>query len=422
MSSLSRLFTFLIYCYFLFGSYECLSAEKTTTIKITGIAQNGIINTAYLRSAKEFEKLNPNVKIQLQFQPDNAFKRNLPSILSDTSSVDIVIMHAGKRLQQAIKNNQILPITSLWHNNNFKDEFSDPMKNAVSRRKEIYGVPFSYYMWGFYYIKSYFKSLNITPPITWQDFTAVLAKIKKTGVNPLFIGTKNPWPIGAWFEYLNLRINGIAFHNEFIKGNVNSYSPKIYNVLSYLKELIDKEYFIEDHQDKTLLNGLPNLIRRQAALSLAGGSFENVLPTHLKDDISFFSFPKIDENMPDFQVSPIDVVSITAASKQPNTAMKFLTYMASASVQTLHNQAINQLPANLKSTTSITGIPKISINYLRQASGLTLFYDREVESKYGLDNLAIWTDFLNNSSIELTQRRMEAARQSYLLRANIKVQ
>jgi raffinose/stachyose/melibiose transport system substrate-binding protein len=60
--------------------------------------------------------------------------------------------------------------------------------------KHTYCVPAASVIQGFYYNKNIFQKLGLTPPKTESEFFADLDKLKKNGVTPLDMGTKDLWP------------------------------------------------------------------------------------------------------------------------------------------------------------------------------------------------------------------------------------
>ena len=60
--------------------------------------------------------------------------------------------------------------------------------------KHTYCVPVGSVIQGFYYNKNLFQKLDLSPPKTESEFFSVLDALKKNGVTPLDIGTKDLWP------------------------------------------------------------------------------------------------------------------------------------------------------------------------------------------------------------------------------------
>lgn len=44
--------------------------------------------------------------------------------------------------------------------------------------------------------------------------------LKNAGITPITIGAANKWTSAAWFDYLNLRINGLDYHQRLLQGEI----------------------------------------------------------------------------------------------------------------------------------------------------------------------------------------------------------
>lgn len=385
-------------------------------LKIAAIAQNSDTRLAFHTLAKDFEAENPTVKIKFIMKEDVIFKVELDDMLSTSGAVDIVSWHSGDRLYKYVKRDLVLDISDMWSQRNLDEDFSSIMKGMVSFQNKTYAVPYSYYQWGFYYRKSLFNRLGIAPPSNWQSMMDSFSTLQKNNITPIYIGTKNPWPVGIWFEYLNVRLNGLEFHKRFILGNIPSNSPNIVNVLSHWKQLIDSGYFKSEHEDKILAEGLPYIFRDKVGVILAGNFIETFLPEKIRNDIAFFPFPTMDESLPVTQVSPIDIMFIAKNSDQKELAIKFLSFISEAKVQSKLNGNLFQFPINRNADFTGSELLMTVKKSLSAADSLTHFYDREVEEQYGLENMAIWKDFLANPNVDATINKMETTRLNYVNR------
>jgi multiple sugar transport system substrate-binding protein len=387
-----------------------------TTLRIAAIGHSGDIRQALYPIASKFERLNPDVEVKFTLWSDSKLKNELSTLLKEKNSIDIVIWHSGERLKHYVEQGLVLPITDMWNENQLDDQFTMTTKGMVSYKQQNWAIPISYYQWGIYYKKSLFKRLAITPPSNWQQFINILEKIKQNKITPIFIGSKNPWPVGCWFEYLNLRLNGLEYHNAFVKGEVSAHSSGIREVLQYWKKLIDSEYFFEKHQENNLADGFPLIYREHAAMVLTGHMIEPYMPKKVADNIGFFSFPKIKNNVANIQVTPVDIMFIAKSSLQQKMAKQFLLLAADKDVQSELNEKLDQFPVNKNSTMPESQILQEVMKSLKQAEGSTHFFDREVEEMYGRESLKIWNEFLIRPNIEETVAKMEKARQGYLAR------
>lgn len=405
----------LILCLTLFSMMSSYSFAKTT-LKISTIGHSGDIRKAFYAMAYEFERLNPGVKVEFIIKSDTRYKADLPVMLKEKGAVDIAIWHAGERLNYYIKQGLVLPITQLWSDNDLNKEFTKKIKNIVTYKGDNWAIPTSYYQWGFYYKKSLFKQVGVTAPDDWQQFIKLLNKLKQQNLAPIYIGSKNLWPIGCWFEYLNLRVNGFDYHRAFVNGEVSAYDHGIKQVLTYWQGLINSGYFFENHQGRDLADGFPLIYRGHAAMVLSGHMIESYMSENVIDDIGFFPFPIIKSDIANIQVSPVNVMFIAKSSTNQEIAKKFILFAANKNVQSKLNANLNQFPANKHSMVFGNSLLLSIMASFNRADGLTYFFDREVEEKYGQDNLTIWRDFLEKPTIESTLVKMEKARLDYVAR------
>src|SRR5205807_4738713 len=80
-----------------------------------------------------------------------------------------------------------------------------------------YFLPTSYYWWAVYYRPSTFATLDIAAPIrTWAELMDAAQVLRSAGVAPFALGARHQCPAAAWFDYLNMRVNGPAFHQELM--------------------------------------------------------------------------------------------------------------------------------------------------------------------------------------------------------------
>ena len=387
-----------------------------TTLRIAAIAHGGNFRYSSYFMKEEFERLNPNVDVQFIFLEDSKFKKNLNGMLKGNNNVDIAIWHTGERLNNFIDHDLVLPITDIWKTGKLDHQFIKPIKNKVMVGNQIYAIPITYYHWGIYYKKSLFKRLAITSPKNWFEFNKVIVKFKENGITPFYIGIKDPWPVGIWFEYLNIRLNGLDFHNEFVAGKISAESSNIKEVLKYWKALIDSDYFTIPYQDKNLADGFPLIYREQAAMVLAGNINGTFMSEDKLNEFGFFPFPNIKGGVENIPVLAMDILIISKSTKQQALAKKFLLYASNKDVQNEFINKLSRLPANKNSQVINTPLMRDIQNSLNQVDEMSFFYDREVEKQYGQESLEIWKGFMIKPDIEKAQNLMEQARLRYLAR------
>ena len=99
------------------------------------------------------------------------------------------------------------------------------------------------------YNKDLFAKYGLSEPQTWEEFLLICEKLKSQGITPIVLGSKDDWPVAGWFDYLNLRLNGLDFHQQLTRGEVSYLDVRVRNVFSHLGQLVDANYFLESHDD-----------------------------------------------------------------------------------------------------------------------------------------------------------------------------
>lgn len=392
--------------------------EQSITLNVLKEPGNTSLHDTYKQLAKNFTAKYPSVRIKFIKLPHKSYRQTVDDYLKDTDKkVDIISWHAGERLFKYARVGALVPLDDIWSDNS--KYFSQAIESQITLSGSVYGLPFSYYQWGIYYKQSLFKRLNIQPPTNWLSLLQVIKKLNSHNIIPIAIGAKQNWAAACWFEYINLRLNGYAFHSDFIKGKIAAYDPRIENVLKHWKSLIELNAFAKDAHNRSIRDSLPAIYKEKAGMTLEGSFIESYAPDHMKENIGFFEFPAIEKNILPTQVAPTDVFIIPKKSEAIDEAKIFINYLMQPEIQSRLNAHLYQLPANMKADIKNSNLLIANYQSLNKAKHLTQFYDRQAEEGLANENMDLWVSFLNKPDIKETTRKMEQARQNYLHRINL---
>jgi len=382
----------------------------TVGILVSSGEQRSIMSALF----NDFNKNNPDINIELTMLPDVEFKPALKTWLDSSTGPDIIHWQAGERLYQYVRKNQIKSIDELWEKRQLSTTLSQGSVSAVSWKNSVYGIPISYYQWGMYYRKSLFDRLNITPPKTWSEFLNVCKTLQQNNITPITIGNKYQWPSAAWFDYLNLRINGLAFHSQLLRGEVLFTDPKVRSVFTHWKELLEAGYFVEHSNVWKWDEAMPFMYHRLAGMTLIGNFFSGRMPELLKDDFGFFRFPIINPNIPVFEEAPLDIFMVPHYTKMNETVERFLAFVASNQFQEPLNNKLGMIAPNTQASSANDYFSNAGKKMLSEAKGLSQYFDRDTNTEMSNEAIKIFTDFIANRDIELTITKLEQARQKHL--------
>jgi multiple sugar transport system substrate-binding protein len=314
--------------------------------------------------------------VKLNTVASEIFRTQLPTYLTSANPPDVYTWYAGSVANSYAKKDLLLDVTSVW----------DGMKNyprsmqtvSTNEKGQKIFVPTSYYWWGMFYRKSNFAKWGITPPKTWDEFLAVCKTIQSKGVAPIGIGLGDtPWVASAWFDYLNIRINGAPFHRKLLAGEGRFDDPKVKAVFTKWKEALP--YFDPKGKSFPFQEATTAMLAGRTGMFLIGTFFADSAPKSALDDIDFFQFPIIDPAVPVAEEAPIDGYFASKKAKDPEGVKKFLTWLATPAAQEIYvqNSSGTVIPANPDAKAADTPLVRKGVAMVQAAKEITQFFNRD---------------------------------------------
>lgn len=354
----------------------CAAAEQLT---IDYIVSHSAQRTAWMRIINEFSAANPDVQVTHLGYPQEQYKRDFATRLR-SGKVDVAFWYAGERMRDAAANKLLAPLDPDTVALLKKKKFYPFTIEGTRINGEVYGFPLYYYPWGFVYRKSLFKSLGLSPPSTWGEFLFVCERLSAHGVTPIGLGAAANWPATGWFDYFNLRLNGLEFHRKLLRGDVPFTDPRVRHVFDMWGSLLRRGYFLPTTIEQEHERVLPYLYRNHVGMMLMGSFIAAKFPRPIADDMGFFAFPSISAEMPAYEDAPLDVLVLPAKSPNPQIRKRFLTFLAESGAIRHIAEADQTLPAQADSTFPPILLGDAARQVLNRAAGVSSFFDREADA------------------------------------------
>ena len=384
-------------------------AQESLTVAIEIVIKQ---RSSYTELIAEFTK-ETGIKVNLEIFLGSEYKRDILSIIERKNRPDVMHWHGGQRFFSLIENDLVMPISNLWERNQYDNDFSK-FKDAISYHGEVYAIPFSFYGWGLYYNIELVNRYGGIPK-DWPEFLALCKKISDAGIVPIAIGAKDDWSVAAWFDYLNLRINGLDFHKNLLLGDISFRDYRVKKVLVEWKKLIDNKFFMPNAINNTWDSAFPYLFWNKAAFSLVG-NFASVRfghNKHMNTTISYMAFPKISD-IPRYEDAPTEVFFIPKKAKNIVQAKKFLEYISRPLVQEKLNNSLGYFsPHHLANNNPPAFLKKIN-NVLKGAQGLAQYYDRDTLPLFEQITLPLFVKFIEDGDIKNLIDSLEKHRKAVL--------
>lgn len=371
----------------LLSSLASLALAASGDLVINSMHSDPTSKKAFETILAEFKKENKDIKVTVNTIDHESYKVQIRTWLPNNPP-DVATWFAGNRARFFVDKKLVEPLDDVFNSAN--GQFSKGALSAITFDGKKYLMPTNYYHWGFYYRKDLFQKAGINAaPKTWDELISACQKLKAAGMTPIAIGTKQAWPAAAWFDFINMRVNGYDFHMKLLSGTGSYTSPEVKKAMSTWAQLIKAGGFPDTAPAMTWQEASALLWQGKAAMYLMGNFIASEIPSAVKAQVEFFPFPTIDPKVPVAQVAPTDVYFIPAKAKNKTNAKLFMTFLARADIQQKYNEVTGLLPVNNQAKIDASNsFLKSGQQILGQASGLSQFFDRDADpevAKVGMD-------------------------------------
>ncbi|MCC4818975.1 sugar ABC transporter substrate-binding protein [Vibrio lentus] len=362
------------------------------TLVINSDASDPAPKEAWGEIINRFEKENPDITVKYNLYDHESYKTTIRNWLV-TSPPDVVFWYAGNRMKAFVDRGLFEDVSDIWTDNNMKQDFAAAAPAMTVQGKQ-FGVPYTYYQWGIYYRKDIFEQYGIAEPKTWEDLKSASATLKENGVAPFAIGTKYLWTAAGWFDYINMRTNGLDFHIQLMEGKVPYSDERVRKTFANWAELVEPGYYLENHASYSWQEAQPFLYNGKAAMYLMGNFITPNFPAELDGKMDFFQFPVIDPSVPMSEDAPMDTLHIPSKAKNKEDARKFLEFVARAENQQLINEMLLQIPTNNKAKAKSDPFLDKGVAMLASTDGTAQFYDRDTDPAMAKEGMKGFQEFM----------------------------
>jgi multiple sugar transport system substrate-binding protein len=384
------------------------AATLTMNIAFKGASQRAV----WQQVIDEFKKAHPGTDVNVSFIDEEAYKVQLPGWLS-TAPPDIVNWHDGERMAYYAQRGLFDDLTGDWNKNGWNSTYAST-KEASSYKGKQYAAPTVYYSWGMFYRKDLFQKVGIADePKTWDQFLDACKKLKAAGITPIAVAGRDAWTLAGWFDYLDLRLNGNAFHQKLMAGEVPYTDPRVKKVYTTWKQLIDAGYFIDNSLSYDLDSAQPFLFQGKAAMMLMGTFITGGFPASVKPEMGYFQFPIIDSKVPTAEDGPVESLHIPSKAKNKADAHAFLAFAETPEIGAQLATGLGSLSANSKSPEPEDPISKIGFQILANTKGgIAQFYDRDMTKEMADEGMKGMQQFVADpSKLDEVLAQLEQTRQ-----------
>lgn len=186
-----------------------------------------------------FEAEHPNIKVDVQELGFAAFFEKLPLALTSGDVPDVVttgLMWAPQYVTSGAYAD-LLPLShGMLNGKPLAEVLPKGMLDAARSNGKLYGMPFDFDAYAFYYRKDLFQAAGVDHiPTSWSDLAKALAKVADPAKGRYALVVDPSW--NSWDPVL------YAFGGRYLDadGNAVFNSPQAVASLTYLKKLVDDQ-------------------------------------------------------------------------------------------------------------------------------------------------------------------------------------
>ena len=350
------------------------------TLVINADTSNPAPRAAWQAAVEAFEVEHPDIDVSFNVYDHESYKKAIRNWLT-SAAPDVVYWYVGNRMRQFVTPGLLEDVSDVF-TPAVREQIPRAALDLVTVDGRQYGVPYTYYQVGVYYRRDLFARAGLEgPPRDWGGLLDACDELKGSGLAPIAIGTKDLWPTAAWFDYIDLRLNGYDFHMQLMSGRVPYTDPRVVALFGKWRELLDRDCFVANHVGLTWQESQALLYQGRSAMMLIGNFITPNFPPELRDEMDFFRFPEITPGIGNFEDAPMNSVHIPKQARNKEDARKFLAFVARQDVQEKINRALLQIPVNRAAKIADDRFLEIGQRLLDGADALAQYFDRDTSEE-----------------------------------------
>ena len=253
-------------------------------------------------------------------------------------------VHGGAELIHTwVKPKLMAPISQLFQSEGWTDQFPKQLIEMVSYEDNLYAVPSNVHRGNLvWYNKAIFKKHNLKPPANFKEFILGCKTLKKAGITPVALASRNKWPVLHLYETLLLAAGGKQFYLDIFTGKVPWDCPQVKTALNSLTNILWVSN--DDHSALTWDQACGMVKEGKAAMTIMGDWANGYFKTQgWKPDEDYGAFP-VPGTEGHFVVIT-DTFGLPAKAANKETTLAFLKVVGSKEGQLAFNLKKGSIPA-----------------------------------------------------------------------------
>lgn len=341
----------------------------------------------------EYEAANPDVKINMQFLENEAFKAKLTTLLQSDAAPDIFYSWGGGVLTEQAAAGVLRPVQDLI-DPAVAEALGSGGMSAFTRDGNVYGLPQQVSEVVLWYNKALFEQAGVDPAglETWDGFLAAVQTFKDAGITPLAVGAKDKWPAHFWWSKLVVRLAGQEAFDAARKGENGGFAAEPFvKAGEMFLQLAALEPFQEGFLAASYGDASGYFGDGKAAMHLMGDWDYGAMKDNSAskegipdDQLGILPFPTIEGGAGDPTDTLGGINGWLFHKNAPDAAVKFMEWYTSAEVASRFGNAGFFIPIAKGAADGMTNPFKTQIaQSINSANWHAIFFDQELGPQIG---------------------------------------
>ena len=399
------------------------TAQEPVTLTMWAL-QNENYPEFIAAAAAKFQETHPNVTINLQSTPNEAYKTAIQVALVGSEPPDVFFNWAGEDSARMVRDGLALDLTELGNEpGNFRSLISESWQGTFKVGDGYYGVPTNAVTKYFYYNTAFFAEHQLAVPTTFTELLGLCTAIRAIDpeIVPLPLGNSERWKMNHYITLINERILGIdatrADYSLTAPEDQLFTNPGYVTAWEKVLELQSAGCF-QDAPNATSPEVSRTMFSSEISPMIFCGSWcAGIFDSEGFTGYALFRFPVIEGGASDGTTNMVvpEGLQIAAATAHPEEAVAWASFLVSPEIAKLQAEMMKSLPSNASLVGDITEATeqfKWIVNDVASLSASFNVIDVEVEASVANAYLDAGTEILNGTMTP--QQAMDSIRAAAL--------
>lgn len=371
------------------------------------------------QAVADFEAANPDIKVELPFLENEAFKAKLTTLLQSADAPDVFHSWGGGVFYEQAAAGVLRPVEDVMSDEAKESQGTAGVSAFTAADGHLYGAARDVGEVVLWYNKTLFDQAGLDPAsmVTWQGFLDGVQTLKDAGITPLSLGAKDKWPAHFWWSKLVVRLAGKDGFEAAARGEGDGFAGEDFvRAGEYLLELAELDPWQQGFEAAGYGDAAGLFGDGKTAMHLMGDWDYGVQKDNSAsklgipdDELGILPFPTVEGGKGDPTDTLGGLSGYLFSRNASDAAVRWIEYFNSAEVQSRFANAGFYIPIARGAADDMTNPFKVQIaQNIGNAHWHALFFDQALGPNVG--------GVVNDVSAELAANAISAEEAAELIK------